>query len=60
MKKNSLANTNKHLRDLKKREEMIVRFAYGAGKHEGLKITLKETKEAYQTIRNAFQENSDT
>lgn len=52
MKKNSLANTNKYLRDPKKREKMIVQFAYGAGKHEGLKITLKETRKAYQAIRN--------
>jgi hypothetical protein len=49
MKKNSLINTNSHLKDPKKREEMIVRFAYSAGKNEGLKITLKETREAYKT-----------
>ena len=49
MKKNSLAKTNKYLRDPQKREKMIVRFAYSAGKHEGLKITLKDTREAYIT-----------
>jgi hypothetical protein len=49
MKKNSLINTNVHLKDSKKREDMIVRFAYSAGKNEGLKITLKETREAYKT-----------
>lgn len=49
MKKNSLIITNEHLKDAKKREEMIVRFAYSAGKNEGLKITLKETREAYKT-----------
>jgi len=49
MKKNSLVNTNTHLKDPKKREQMIVRFAYSAGRNEGLKITLKETREAYRT-----------
>jgi len=50
MKKNSLINTNKYLKNQKKREEMITRFAYNSGKSEGLKITLKETKEVYKTI----------
>ena len=49
MKRNSLINTNSHLKDPRKREEMIVRFAYSIGKIEGLKITLKETREAYKT-----------
>lgn len=49
MKRNSLINTNSHLKDPKKREDMIVRFAYSAGKNEGLNITLKETREAYKT-----------
>ena len=52
MKKNTLINTNEHLKDPNKREEMIVRFAYSAGKNEGLKITLKETREAYKTALN--------
>lgn len=52
MKKNSLINTNKHLKNNKKREEMIVRFAYNSGKSEGLKITLRETREAYKTSIN--------
>ncbi len=50
MKKNSLINTNVHLKDPQKREDMIVRFAYSAGKNEGLKITLKETRAAYKTV----------
>ena len=49
MKNNSLINTNKYLKNRKKREKMIVRFAYNSGKSEGLKITLKETREAYKT-----------
>ena len=50
MKKNSLINTNSHLKDPKKREEMIVRFAYNAGKNEGLKITLGDTRKAYKKV----------
>ena len=52
MKRNSLIRTNSHLKDPKKREEMIVRFAYSAGKNEGLKITLKETREVYKKVLN--------
>ena len=48
MRRNSLIMTNAHLKDPKKREEMIVRFAYSAGKNEGLKITLKDTRKAYK------------
>ena len=50
MKISSLINTNKYLKNRKKREKMIVRFAYNSGKSEGLKITLKETREVYKTI----------
>jgi len=52
MKRNSLIKTNSHLKDPKRREEIIVRFAYSAGKNEGLKITLKDTRKAYQTALN--------
>lgn len=52
MKSNSLINTNKYLKNRKKREKIIVRFAYNSGKSEGLKITLKETREAYKTAIN--------
>ena len=52
MKRNSLINTNSHLKDPKKREDMIVRFAYSAGKNEGLNITLKETRNAYKAALN--------
>ena len=43
---------NSHLRDPRKREEMIVRFAYSAGKSEGLNITLKDTRKAYKKVIN--------
>ena len=49
MKRHSLITANSHLKDPKKREEMIVRFAYSAGRNEGLKITLKDTRKAYKT-----------
>ena len=50
--KNSLVKTNKHLKSPIKRKKMIVRFAYSAGKHEGLKITLKDTYRIYEKINN--------
>ena len=50
MKRNSLINTNTHLKDIRKREEMIVRFAYSVGKIEGLKINLQDTRKAYKRV----------
>jgi hypothetical protein len=50
MKRKSLINTNSHLKDPRKREEMIVRFAYSAGKKKGLKITLRDTRKAYKKV----------
>jgi len=48
--KNSLVNTNKYLKNLDKRRDMIVHFAYNCGKSEGLKITLKDTYKIYDKI----------
>ena len=53
--KNSLINTNQHLKDPRTRERMIVNFAYSTGKGEGLDVTKEETRLIYQKALRIFR-----
>ena len=50
--KKTIATTNKHFSDSKKREKMIVNAVHSSVKVEGSKITKKELKEHYKLIRS--------
>jgi hypothetical protein len=50
--KKTIATTNKHFSDTKKREKMIVNAVHSSVKVEGSKITKKELKEHYKLIHS--------
>jgi len=50
--KKTIATTNKHFSNGKKREKMIVNAVHSSVQVEGSKITKKELKEHYKLIRS--------